>query len=260
MVLSSCPKEYLKFAHKLSEESEKIILNYFRSEIKVQSKNDNTPVTIADQESELLIRDLIGKEYPNHGILGEEYEDKNTDKEFLWVIDPIDGTKSFIAGHKDFGTLIALLHKNQPILGIINCPAHRERWQGTINENSLLNGKTISASKVNKIEDCYSFTSGLYFEDESFKKNYDKLTKKIKSHRFGGDCYMYGMLASGLIEIVVEDTLKTHDYMALLPVIEGAGGFVSDRYGKKINLKSDGSFVACCSRNIHKQVIEILNS
>ena len=109
------------------------------------------------------------------------------------------------------------------------------------------------------MEDCYSFTSGLYFESEDFKKKYDYLIEKIKYHRFGGDCYMYGMLASGLIEIVVEDTLKNHDYMALIPVIEGAGGIVSDRSGKKINLNSDGSIVASCSKNIHNEVIKILN-
>ena len=243
----------------LSDESSKVILKYFRSKFDVESKKDNTPVTIADRETESLIRDMIGKKYPDHGILGEEYEEKNSETEFKWVIDPIDGTRSFIAGHKDFGTLIALLQNNKPILGIINCPAHNERWQGSINENTLINGKPTFTSKINSLADCYSFTSGLYFESNNFKALYDNLIAKIKNYRFGGDCYMYGMLASGLIEIVVEDTLKTHDYMALVPIIEGAGGAVSDRFGKKINLNSDGSFVATCSQSIHKQVIQILN-
>ena len=260
MILNTCPKEYVDYIHTLADESEKIIMKYFRSKINVESKNDNTPVTIADSDSELLIRDLITKKYPNHGILGEEHADINIDNEFIWVIDPIDGTRSFIAGHKDFGTLIALLHNNQPILGIINCPAHKERWQGKINENSLLNGKIVNTSKIDKLENCYSFTSGLYFDDKNFRNMYDRLISKIKYYRFGGDCYMYGMLASGLIDIVVEDTLKPYDYMALLPVIEGAGGVTSDRFGKKINLKSDGSFVASCSQNIHKRVIETINS
>ena len=259
MNLVTCPKEYINFIHVLAEESAKHILKYFRTKIKIDSKNDSTPVTIADKESESIIRELISKKYPDHGILGEEHADLNPNSEFVWVIDPIDGTRSFIAGHKDFGTLIALLHNQQPILGIINCPAHRECWQGIINENTLLNGKKVNTSKIEKLNECYSFTSGLYFDSTNFKNSYDSLIERVKYYRFGGDCYMYGMLASGLIDIVVEDTLKAHDYMALLPVIEGAGGVVTDRFGKKINLKSDGSFVATCSQGIHKQVIKILN-
>tara|TARA_Y100001970_G_C13980780_1_gene723026 strand:- start:19 stop:804 length:786 start_codon:yes stop_codon:yes gene_type:complete len=260
MELSKCPKEFIDFGLILSEESQKIILKYFRSKFNIDTKKDYTPVTIADTETESLIRDLISKRYPDHGVLGEEYENLNTEKEFTWVIDPIDGTRSFIAGHKDFGTLIALLHNGIPILGIINCPAHNERWLGSVNEHTLLNGKIINTSTTDSLEECYSFTSGLYFESRNgFREGYDRLINRIKYHRFGGDCYMYGMLASGLIDIVVEDTLKPHDYMALLPVIQGAGGIATDGYGNKITLKSDGSFVASCSLNIHKQVIKILS-
>ena len=118
----------VSFANKLANESEKIIHQYFRTTLTVDAKNDATPVTIADKNTELKIRELIQARYPDHGILGEEFEGTNIDSEYLWVIDPIDGTRSFIAGHKDFGTLIALLHNNKPILGIINCPAHKERW------------------------------------------------------------------------------------------------------------------------------------
>ncbi len=260
MIISSCPNEYVSFAHTLADESEKVLMKYFRSKINIQSKKDNTPVTIADTESESLIRNLIARKYPKHGILGEEYENNYNNEEFTWVIDPIDGTRSFIAGHKDFGTLIALLHNEKPILGIINCPAHNERWQGSINDPTLLNGDIAKTSDIKALEDCYSFTSGLYFEDEKFKNLYNRLISKIKYYRFGGDCYMYGMLASGFIDIVIEDTLKTHDYMALIPVIEGAGGAVSDRFGKKINLNSDGSLVASCSQSIHREVLKILNS
>ncbi|MBD42249.1 MAG: histidinol phosphate phosphatase [Pelagibacteraceae bacterium] len=259
-MLNKCPNEFVIFIDQLADHSEKITMEYFRKNIEIDAKSDDTPVTIADRNCEMKIRDLITNKYPDHNILGEEFENKNLNSEFTWVIDPIDGTRSYIAGHKDFGTLIALLHNNIPILGIINCPAHNERWLGKINEESSMNGEVIRTSKNDKLEDCYAFTSGLYFEDDNFKKVYDRLIKKTKYHRFGGDCYMYGMLASGLIEIVVEDTLKVHDYMALIPVIEGAGGCVSDRFGKKINLESDGSIVASSSKIIHKEVIQILNS
>tara|TARA_B100000686_G_C16611601_1_gene874119 strand:+ start:234 stop:1016 length:783 start_codon:yes stop_codon:yes gene_type:complete len=260
MSIITCPKEYIEFANLLADESSEIILKYFRSELDIESKSDNSPVTIADKETETLIREKILKKYKNHGILGEEHKNINLDNEFVWVIDPIDGTRSFIAGHKDFGTLISLLHNQTPILGIINCPAHNERWVGICNEATTLNGSKVSTSNKKNISESYAFTSGLYFENEKFKNNFDKIIKKTKYYRFGGDCYMYGMLASGLIDIVVEDTLKNWDYMALIPVIEGSGGIVSDSSGKKINLKSDGSFVASCTQIVHEQVIKILNS
>ena len=260
MTLKNKMDEFISFANILADESAKVIMKYFRQTFTIENKDDNTPVTIADKNSEEKIRELIKQTYPSHGIVGEEYEDINLDSEFIWVIDPIDGTQSFIAGHKDFGTLIALLQNKKPILGIINCPAHQERWIGLHNQPTTLNGNVVSTSNVHKIKDGYAFTSGLYFENDKFKKGFDKIIQRAKYYRFGGDCYMYGMLASGLIDIVIEDTLKIHDYMALIPVIKGAGGIISDKNNKAITLKSDGSFVATANTILHKEVAEILKS
>ena len=252
--------DFISFANTLADKSSEIIMQYFRRRFSIETKEDSTPVTIADKNSEEKIRELIKQTYPSHGIVGEEYEDINLDSEFIWVIDPIDGTQSFIAGHKDFGTLIALLQNNKPILGIINCPAHQERWIGLHNQPTTLNGNVVSTSNVQKIKDGYAFTSGLYFKDDKFKKEFHKIIQQAKYYRFGGDCYMYGMLASGLIDIVIEDTLKIHDYMALIPVINGAGGIISDKNNNAITLESDGSFVATANIALHKEVAEILKS
>tara|TARA_Y100000590_G_C15648326_1_gene987791 strand:+ start:262 stop:1044 length:783 start_codon:yes stop_codon:yes gene_type:complete len=260
MISKSSLEEYMSFANFLANESAKITTKYFRKNIEIENKNDDSPVTIADKESELKIRELIEKQYNNHGILAEEFEAKNIESDFLWVIDPIDGTRSYIAGHKDFGTLIALLYKKNPIIGVIDCPAHKERWLGVENLISTLNGKKIQTSLKSNVEDCYVLTSGLYFDNKEFKAGFKRVSNKTKYWKFGGDCYMYGMLASGLVDIVIEDTLKPHDYMALIPVINGSGGIVSDRFGKKITLESDGSFVASCSKSVHDQVIKLLNS
>ena len=253
-------KEFISFANILADKSSEIIMQYFRRQFNTETKEDNTPVTIADKSCEEKIRKLIKKTYPSHGIIGEEYENINLDSEFIWVIDPIDGTQSFIAGHKDFGTLIALLQNKKPILGIINCPAHQERWIGIHNQPTTLNGIVATTSNIQKIKDGYAFTSGLYFEDDKFKKDFHKIIQQAKYYRFGGDCYMYGMLASGLIDIVIEDTLKIYDYMALIPVIEGAGGVVSDKNNKAITLESDGSFVATANTTLHREVAEILKN
>ena len=252
--------EFVKFANFLADESSIIINKYFRRKININKKEDNTPVTIADQNTELKIRELISSKYPSHGILGEEYEQINTKAEFMWVIDPIDGTRSFIAGHKDFGTLIALLHNNKPILGIINCPAHNERWVGIKDHHTTCNNIKVSTSSIKKIEDSYLFTSGEFFYEPFLKKGFEKIKEQSKYFRYGGDCYMYGMLASGLIDVVIEDTLKAHDYMALVNIIEGAGGKITDKFGKNVSIESDGSLVASCNPNIHQELISIINS
>ncbi len=258
--MNSNLKELVSFSNFLADESEKVIKKYFRTPLNIDSKEDKSPVTLADKEVELKIRELINKKYPSHGILGEEFDPQNIDSEFLWVIDPIDGTRSFIAGHKDFGTLIALVHKSKPIIGIINCPIHNERWIGIINEKTTMNDKAVKTSNTSSLNKSYFCTSGLYLENDHFKKSCDKIIKQAKYYRLGGDCYMYGMIASGLIEIVLEDTLKTHDYMALIPVIEGAGGIVTDKHGNSVTINSEGSILATANKTLHNQVIDIINN
>jgi len=259
--MTSKLEELVNFANHLGDESEKIIKKYFRQSFVVSDKEDESPVTIADKNTELKIRELIESKYPNHGILGEEFESKDTKSEYTWVIDPIDGTRSFIAGHKDFGTLIALLHNKKPIIGIINCPMHQERWVGVEGEKTMMNNKEVQTSNVEILSKSYLSSTGNYlFKNDSFKLGFDKIIKQTKYHRFGGDCYNYGMVASGFIDIVIEDTLKTHDYMALIPVILGAGGKISDKYGNPIDLKSDGSVVVSANEKLHMQLIDIINN
>ena len=252
--------ELTDFSKHLADESEKIIKKYFRTPLDIDSKEDKSPVTIADKEVELKIREIIKNNFPKHGILGEEFDQTNIESELLWVIDPIDGTRSFIAGHKDFGTLIALIYKRKPIIGIINCPMHKERWVGIINKKTTMNDKVVKTSNKTLINESYFCTTGLYLEDDHFKQSCDKIIHKTKYYRLGGDCYMYGMVASGLIDIVLEDTLKTHDYMALIPVIEGAGGVVTDKYGNPVTINSDGSIVASANKSLHNQIIDIINN
>ena len=259
MTFTNQMDEFISFANILADESAKVIMEYFRQTLTIENKDDDTPVTVADKKSELKIRELINKAYPSHGILAEEFNNTNLDSEYIWVIDPIDGTRSFIAGHKDFGTLIALLYKKKPVLGIINCPAHSERWVGIENQITTLNGKKIKTSQKKSIEDCYTITTGLYLEDEIFRNAFENIIKKSKDYILRGDCYMYGMLSSGLVDIVFEDTLKAHDYMALVPVIQGAGGVISDKFNNPITLDSDGSVLATANSLIHKQAINMIN-
>ena len=252
-------QEYLNFANKLADEANTISMEYFRTSLDVENKSDETPVTIADKNTELKLRSMIEKEYPNHGILGEEFDSINPDAEFIWVIDPIDGTKSYLAGHKDFGNLISLTQNKKPIIGIINCPAHNERWVGAKNQNSTLNQQPSKTSSVTKIEDAYFFSSGLYFDEPHLRNAVDKIKNKVKYYRYGGDCYMYGMVASGLIDFVIEDTFGVHDYMALVNVIEGSGGKVTDKFGNEITTDSRGSCIASANEKLHSELISLIN-
>jgi len=252
--------DFVSFANHLSDESAKIIKQYFRKSFDVENKKDESPVTIVDKNTELKIRDLISNKYPNHGILGEEFESKDTNSEYLWVIDPIDGTRSFIAGSKDFGTLIALLHNKKPILGIINCPIHEERWVGIRGQQTTMNGQKVNTSNKKTLDQSYLSSTGLYmFENDNFKKSFEKIINKTKSYRYGGDCYNYGMVASGYIDIVIENMLKIHDYMALIPIIEGSGGKITDKQGKMIDFESDGSIVVSANQNLHTELIDLIN-
>ena len=252
-------QEYLNFANKLADAAGITSMEYFRTSLSIDNKSDESPVTIADKNTELKIRSMIEKKYPNHGILGEEFDSINPEAEFIWVVDPIDGTRSYIAGHKDFGNLISLTQNKKPIIGIINCPAHNERWVGIKNLNSTINQKPAKSSNVTNIENAYLFTSGLYFDEPILRSAVEKINNKVRYFRYGGDCYMYGMLASGLIDIVIEDTLKVHDYMALVNVIEGAGGIITDKFGTEITADSQGSVVASANQELHSQLISLIN-
>ena len=252
-------QEYINFANTLADAASETSMQYFRTSLDIDNKSDESPVTIADKNTEIKIRSMIEKKYPDHGILGEEFDSINPDAEFIWVIDPIDGTRSYIAGHKDFGNLISLTQNKKPIIGIINCPAHDERWVGIKNQNTTINKQSTKCSKVTNIEDAYLFTSGLYFDEPRLRRAVEKIQKKIRYFRYGGDCYMYGMVASGLIDIVIEDTLKVHDYMALVNVIEGAGGKITDKFGNEITTESQGSVVVSANEELHSKLISLIN-
>ena len=148
-------QEYINFANTLADAASVISMQYFRKPLNIDNKNDQSPVTIADKNTELKIRSMIENKYPNHGILGEEFDNINPNAEFIWVIDPIDGTRSYIAGHKDFGNLISLTQNKKPIIGIINCPAHDERWVGFRDQNSTVNNQTVKTSNVTSVSSCF---------------------------------------------------------------------------------------------------------
>jgi myo-inositol-1(or 4)-monophosphatase len=247
---------YNSFIKKLSSESADIIMRYFRENPHTEYKEDVTPVTIADREAELHLRKVIMETYPAHGILGEEFPEHNPDAEYKWVLDPIDGTKSFISGTELFGTLIALLHKGQPIISAINFPALNKLLIGD-NDSCTLNGKSVSVRPVKSISESVLLTTDHHDHSEyQNAENFDKLSRNVKLYRTWGDCYGYYLLATGFADIMIDPIMSVWDTMALIPVIRGAGGVITDYQGKDA---VSGDSIVAAHPNIHSKVIEILN-
>lgn len=248
-----------EFAAELADAARRTVLPWFRQALTVEHKADASPVTRADRETEQCLRSLIRRHYPEHGVVGEEYADENGDRRYRWVIDPIDGTKSFISGMPTFGTLIALLDRNTPILGVIDMPALNERWLGVDQCPTTLNGQPCHTRDTRKLAEAILFaTAPEMFRGED-QRRFERLAIAARLRRFGGDCYAYGLLAAGFIDLVVEADLKPYDFMALIPVIEGAGGMITDWQGKPLGMDSDGRVVAAATSALHDQVLKVLN-
>lgn len=250
-------KEYTLFAQNLAEQAASIIKGYFRTDISIDTKADQSPVTIADKKAEELMRSIIMKNYPDHGIIGEEFGSYNENSEYQWILDPIDGTKSFICGAITFGTLIALTKKGKPILGVISQPVLNEYLIGD-NETARLNGVTVKVRNISKLSDSVLLTTDhLNIQKYQDIDKFNTLIHKVRLYRNWGDCYGYYLLATGFADIMIDPIMSIWDSMALIPVIRGAGGTITDYHGN--DPIAGKSIIAAASAEAHKEVIRILN-
>jgi myo-inositol-1(or 4)-monophosphatase len=244
------------FAKHLANASGTVISSYFRTPISVDSKADLSPVTIADQKAEELMREEIIAEFPDHGILGEEFGEHNPNAEYKWILDPIDGTKSFICGAVTFGTLIALLKNGQPVLGVINQPILDEFLIGD-NLTCEINGIRTRVRKCEKLSAAVLLTTDhLNVKKYQDIEKFNSLMEKVKLYRNWGDCYGYYLLATGYADIMVDPIMSIWDYMALIPVIKGAGGIITDYKGGD---SAKGNSIIASVPELHKEVVNILN-
>jgi inositol-phosphate phosphatase / L-galactose 1-phosphate phosphatase / histidinol-phosphatase len=255
---ASIPAARSALAEALADAAGAVIRPYFRQPIAVDDKSDTSPVTIADREAEQAMRALIAAEFPADGIFGEEFGTIREDAEWVWVLDPIDGTKSFISGIPLFGTLIALLHRGRPVLGIIDQPISHERWRGVAGQASTHNGNAIRARQCTDLAAATLFATAPDMFRGADAEAFARLKARAKLTRHGGDCYAYGLVASGFIDLVVEASLKPYGYCAIVPVVEGAGGAMTDWQGKPLGLASDGRVIAAGDRALHKAALALL--
>ncbi len=236
----------IALAGALANAAGEAIRPFFRGAYTLETKPDASPVTEADRAAEAAMRRVIEAECPRDGIIGEEYGEKPGTTGRIWVLDPIDGTTSFIAGRPIFGTLIAMMEGGWPVLGVIDQPITCERWVGAAGKPTLFNNRPVRTRPCRDIDQAILATTSPHLFAEDQAPHFLKLAAKVARRRivYGGDCYNYGLVASGHIDLVAEAGLKIHDFAALVPIVEGAGGTMCNWAGEPLNADSAGDVIA----------------
>jgi myo-inositol-1(or 4)-monophosphatase len=254
--------DFAAFVDELATVSGEAILPFFRTSLGVEDKSATArfdPVTQADRAAELAMRALIKRSFPAHGIVGEEYGNERTDAEYVWVLDPIDGTKSFIAGMPAWGSLIALTHFGRPVFGLMHQPFIGERFSGD-GEAAQYRGpagaRALLVRPCDALSDAILFTTSPTLMNAEDRKAFGRVEDAVKLSRYGGDCYAYCMLAAGHVDLVIETGLKAHDIVALIPIVAGAGGIVTNWEGG--SAVDGGRVIAAGDKRVHAAAMELL--
>ena len=256
--------DFAAFVDELAAVSGETIRPFFRSALGVENKSRSggfDPVTAADRAAEAAMRALIKRNFPEHGVVGEELGADRPDAEYVWVLDPIDGTKSFICGLPAWGTLIALTRRGVPIYGMMHQPFTREHFSGDGRGASYrgpAGDRALQVRPCAALSDAIMLTTSPLLMNEVDRQAFRRVEKEVRLSRYGGDCYAYCVLAAGHIDLVIETELKPHDVLALIPIIEGAGGIITTwENGRPHN---GGRIVAAGDKRVHAQAMDVLIS
>lgn len=252
-----CPAALIALAETMADAAAEIAKKYYRAEFDIERKADSSPVTQADREIERLLRTMIAAAHPDHGIWGEEEGSHNLDAEWVWVLDPIDGTRAFMSGMPSFATLIGLLHHGKPVLGIIDQAITGDRWLGAAGRSTLMNGRKVATRACRNLDRAFLKATAPDMFTGADIANFFRLSGMVGTTSYGGDAYNYGLLAAGFIDLVVEASNKPHDFLPLVPVIEGAGGVITDWHGAPLTLQSDGRVLAAGDKRLYDTVRNI---
>ncbi len=251
-------EELKTFAHQLADASGEIISGYFRKVVP-EDKSDQTVVTIADREAEQVIRALIEQHRPGDAIWGEEYGEKSGTSGYRWILDPIDGTLPFTAGRPSFATIIGLEFNGKNILGVIDQPITNERWIGLAGESAMHNDVVIRVSDKKEMKDALLACTTINRMNDNEFAAFRRCQRAAKNTLYGGDAYGYGLLASGWIDVIIETGLKLHDFAGLTPVIEAAGGVITDWQGNSLAGVEKSNVLAAATPALHRAAMELLN-
>ncbi|MFW9890941.1 MAG: inositol monophosphatase family protein [Candidatus Thorarchaeota archaeon] len=248
-------KEFLSFTVDVVSEAGKITAEYFLADIGYETKNDDTPVTVADRLTEEYIRNRIADAYPSHSILGEEAGERKRDPNYRWIIDPIDGTQSFIRGVPLYTVLIALEHKRVPILGVIHNPPLKETVSAAIGIGAFYNGNACQVSSTSKLENAWVQVTD-YAELTRRRPEFtERLLSRAYSCRTWGDAFGYLLVAAGKVDVMIDPIMNIWDIAPLYPIITEAGGIFTDLDG---NQNATGNSSLACNSNLHKEIIGIM--
>lgn len=256
----SVSAELVALANSLADAARPIAARYFRTPVTVDDKADQSPVTIADREAETAMRTLLDNRVPQHGVFGEEHGAVRTDAEFVWVLDPIDGTKSFISGMPAWGTLIALTRNGNPVYGMMHQPFTRERFTGdcaAARYRGPAGERQLHVRRCETVSDAILMTTSPLLMDDAERTAFQRVEKAARLSRYGGDCYAYCMLAAGHVDLVIECQLKPYDVIPLIPIVEGAGGVMTTWDGQPA--KNGGCIVAAGDKRVHAEAMKLLN-
>lgn len=234
---------------------------FFRAGITTDVKSDRSPVTIADRGAEQAMRAVLTERFPDHGVQGEEFGIDRAEARFRWILDPIDGTRAFITGRPTFGVLVALLDGDRPIVGVIDQPVTGERWVGALGQRTAYRGKLggrVGCRPCPTLAQAELSCTSPEMVGEAMPA-WERLAGAVRRNYWGGDCYAYGLLALGQIDIVAERTMKVWDWAALVPVVEGAGGRITDWSGQRLRADGDGTVLAVGDAALLDEAVRTLN-
>lgn len=241
-------------------EAGEIALSYFRQDgLETNTKDDSSPVTQADMETEEFIRAKLAATFPEHGILGEEFGISGDLDDQCWIVDPIDGTRFFVTGYPTFGTLLALLEKGIPRLGIVRMPALNETFVGLDQVAATHNGKPIKASGVTKLDQAKLFINEAERTSSHYPALFERLCNSGHTRRMSYDCYPHAMVAAGHIDAVTDMGLEPYDYLPLVPIVQAAGGVITDWKGQPLNIHSDGRVLTAATPELHEELLAMLD-
>jgi myo-inositol-1(or 4)-monophosphatase len=254
--------DFASFVDQLAATSGDTILPFFRTALAVENKKAGgfDPVTAADRAAEQAMRVLIRRTFPDHGVLGEEYGSEGTDAEYVWVLDPIDGTKSFIIGMVAWGTLIGLMRFGEPVFGMMHQPFTRERFSGdggAAHYRGPAGDRDLHVRACASLDDAILSTTSPLLMNAADRSACVRVENTVKLSRYGGDCYAYCMLAAGLIDLVIETEIKPHDIVPLIPIVTGAGGIVTT--WENGPAQAGGRIIVAGDARVHKAALEVLN-
>jgi myo-inositol-1(or 4)-monophosphatase len=254
--------DFSAFLNELASVSGETILPFFRTALSVSDKGragSFDPVTAADHAAETVMRALIQRSFPDHGIIGEEYGNHRPDAEYVWVLDPIDGTKSFISGMPAWGTLIGLLRHGEPVFGMMSQPFTRERFNGdgaAARYRGPAGERALMVRPCEHLADAVLFTTSPRLMNGADRTAFGRVEEAVRLSRYGGDCYAYCMLAAGHVDLVIETELKPYDVLPLIPIIAGAGGIITNWEGGSPN--GGGRVVVAGDKRVHAAAMEML--